>query len=105
MPAAARVRSAPGLEDGWNQRQNECDPRSKAPGRRHRRNRAGDRAWVDHRARHTHPSVPALQYSFGLDGKHAVGRRLLVRVQVLLWLHALLVAVLAADLFRPYLVE
>ena len=50
--------------------------------------------------RHPDLSVSALQYSFRLDDPDPPGRRLSVRLQIFLWLHALFVAVLAAIFSR-----
>ena len=45
------------------------------------------------RARHPHLLLRALQHSVGLDGADLAGRRLSLRLEVLLWLQPLFVAV------------
>src|SRR5262245_13487527 len=77
------------------------DSRTKAEGRRIRRNRARGGPRPHHRGRHPHLPVPAVQYSVRLDDGDTADRRLPVRVEIHLWLQPLLVPVLAADLHRP----
>src|SRR5205823_4152496 len=74
--------------------------RTKAEGRRIRRNRTrGDPRPAD-RGRDPHLPVPAVQYPVRLDDGNAADRRLPVRVEVHIRLQPLLVPVLAAAVLR-----
>src|SRR4029453_2934857 len=56
-----------------------------------------------HCARHPHVSLPALQYSVGLDEGNAAGRRLSLRIEIFLRLQPLFFAVLPAAVSRAHL--
>ena len=75
---------------------------TKTERRRHRRDGPRDLPCPDHRARHPHLSVSALQHPVRLDDPDASGRRLPVRLEIFLRLYPLFVAVLAAAFLRPH---
>src|SRR5262245_55162203 len=74
----------------------ERDSRSKEERGRYCRDRARDLSRPHYRARYPYLPVPALQYSIGLDEGDAARRRLPFRVEILLRLQPLFVAVLPA---------
>ena len=73
----------------------------KAQRRRRRRIHPAPGPRRHHRAGHPHLPVPAVQHPVRLDEGDAAGRRLPVRVEILLRLQPLFAAAVAADVLRP----
>ena len=102
-PPRFRVYKVAGRVQKSGQEAHERAVRNKAERRRFRRNGARGFSCADHRTRHPHVPVPAVQYPIRLDDGDAADRRLSVRVEIFLRLHPFFAAVLAAVFLRPHL--